>query len=62
MDMRARFEDDEDRRIPGRAAFGDDDRVPLARARDAGNAGLDPAKSARVVEVLVQESCGSMSP
>jgi hypothetical protein len=38
------------------------DRIPLARARDPGDARFDPAKRARVAEIAAQVTRGSMSP
>ena len=62
MDRLAPGDDDEDARIPARAAVGRDDRIPLPRARDSGNPRFDPAKGARIGEVAAQVSWGSMSP
>jgi hypothetical protein len=62
VERRSRLDHHEDTRLTGRSAVGRDDRIPLAGTRDAGDAGLDPAEGTRVVEALVQESCGSMSP
>jgi len=55
-------EDDEDAGVAGRPALGGDDGVPLLVARDAGDAGLDPAEGARIVEVRAQGTWGSISP
>jgi hypothetical protein len=38
------------------------DRVPFPRTRNAGDTRLDPAESARVVDVSAQVIRGSMSP
>jgi hypothetical protein len=62
MDRLAAGHDDEDARVPGGAAIGRDDRVPLARARDPRDPGLDPPKGARIGEVAAQEVWGSISP
>ena len=46
--------------------IGDGGRIPLALARKAGHAGLDPPKRPRVADVVVgghrYAICGSMSP
>ena len=54
--------DDEDARVPGGPALGGDDRIPLTRARDPGDPGLDPAERAGIGDVAAQDSWGSMSP
>jgi hypothetical protein len=55
--------DDEDTGVAVRSALGRDDRVPLARARDAGDPRFDPReRSARIAELAAQDTWGSMSP
>jgi hypothetical protein len=56
--------EDHERELPAsRFADGRDDRIPLTRRRQAGNAALDPAEGPWVADlVLTQATWGSMSP
>jgi hypothetical protein len=56
--------EDHERELPaGRFADGRDDRIPLTRRRQAGNAALDPPEGPWVADlVLTQATWGSMSP
>jgi hypothetical protein len=59
----AGLEDDECELRSGRFADGRNDRVPLARRSEAGDAALDPAEGPRVANlVFAQVTWGSMSP
>lgn len=62
MDRPAARDDGEDAGVPVRPALGGDNRVPLSRARDPGDPGLDPAERAGIGDVAAQDSWGSMSP
>jgi hypothetical protein len=59
----AELEDHERELCTGRFADGRDDRIPLPRRREAGDAALDPAEGPRVSDLfLAQATRGSMSP
>jgi len=59
----AALEDHERELRAGRFADGRNDRIPLPRRRQTGDAALDPAEGPRVANlVLAQATWGSMSP